>query len=76
MCEYTRPGSVMVRFKIFAFTKMGALLLGLESRERQPLLALHLLPMKNHSGIGTVPLDRGNLDIVLAPDHSRALRIT
>jgi len=57
-------------------SERSALVLSLRRHERQPLLALHLLPMKHHPRTGAVPLDAGNLDIVLARDHSRALRIT
>jgi len=55
--------------------KRSVIVLGLGPRERQPIFALHFLPTKNHPRTGTVPLDGGNLDIVLARDHSRALRI-
>jgi hypothetical protein len=55
--------------------KRSALVLGLGPRERQPFLALHFLPTKNHPRTGSVPLDGGNFDIVLARDHSRALRV-
>ena len=51
------------------------LVLGLGPHKRQPLLALHFLPTENHPRTGTVPLDGGDLDVVLARDHSRALRI-
>ena len=51
------------------------IVLGLGSRERQPFFALHFLPTEDHPRTGTVPLDGGNLDIVLARDHNRALRV-
>jgi len=42
----------------------------------QPLLELYFLPTKNHPWTWAIPLDGGNLDIVLARNESRALRIT
>jgi hypothetical protein len=48
--------------------------LRLRTRERQPLLALYLLPTKNHPWTRTVPLDGCNLDVVPALDQRRALR--
>jgi len=73
VCEHTRPGSVRIRMT--ETRKRSALVLSLGSRERQPFFALHFLPTKNHPRTGTVPFDDRNLGIVLARDHSRALRI-
>jgi hypothetical protein len=77
VCEYTSPGSV--RFRMTATTERRTLVLGVRpvrSREWQPFLALHFSLTKSHPRTRTVPVNGGNLDIVLARDHSRVLRIT
>ena len=35
-----------------------------------------LLPTKNHLWLGTVPLDGGNLNVILARNDGHAFRIT
>ena len=74
MCKYTRPGSV--RFRKTGTGKRRELVLGPGPCERQPIFALHFLPTQKHPRTGTVPIDGGNFDIVLARDHSRVLRVT
>ena len=75
MYENARPGGVKIRTTAIESRRWSAPVLSLGPRTRQPFFAFHFLLTKNHPRTGTVPFDDRNLGIVLARDHSRALRI-
>ena len=49
--------------------------LGFGPSERQPVFALDLLPTKDHTRTGTVPLDGGDLVVVSVREQLRAPRV-
>jgi hypothetical protein len=69
--EYTRSGEAF-RIRV---TLVGIAILGLRTRERQPLPASHFLPTINQPRTWAVPLNGSNFDIVPARDQGRALWI-
>ena len=73
MYEYEGPGNGTFRFRMTTgrMYEPGRSWSGV----RASLLLIFLLT-KNHPWLGTVPLDGGNLDVVLACNDGRAFRIT
>jgi hypothetical protein len=65
MHEMTRP-EIRSRPVRMAIVRKGAHhLLGVGPSKRQPIFALDLLPTENHARTGSVPLDGGDLNVIL-----------